>query len=482
MFGARWLVPMIQTGTGETDMGLSVHQTSQQLLREALLVPAQVPLARDGRTPTTARPGTHSTTLQPRRAAPDGQETPPRQSAWWSPGAGTECRTRRWIRNREMVKVTTRTVVLVRYRPGVTGQAARTVHLVPRPGSVTHGAAVSSLCGALFTYEQIETVTPGEGMPCTMCLLLCTSSAPVRLPTLPAEPNLAGGSGVATGPLATAVGYRAWGWPVTLRRDQVTLNLDRHMLALIIPIGLASKVKTILAARRWPAPVLAHPSTPSHRVVLVGEPYGVALPWPAQVQRATGTLPLPPTVTPRGPVTWAHRGPRTVAVPRNRPLRRGAQRAARFAVVLRAGPRRPGPALDPGSPEDRRLHPQASCDDLLVAGVWCQQHNRSMRREEESMASVVDDPLASIGMRSLPRTGESSSATSCSATRPLALRGARPAAARAAPEYVYDPQRQIATDPAGHPLGPCLEKQWTTTEGTHTDGDGGDNENWGWEE
>jgi hypothetical protein len=40
---------------------------------------------------------------------------------------------------------------------------------------------------------------------------------------------------------------------------------------------------------------------------------------------------------------------------------------------------------------------------------------------------------------------------------------------------MYDPQRQIATDPAGYPLGPNLKKGWITTEGTHTNGDGGDN-------
>ncbi|MGH3978849.1 MAG: putative ATP-grasp-modified RiPP [Pseudonocardiaceae bacterium] len=49
------------------------------------------------------------------------------------------------------------------------------------------------------------------------------------------------------------------------------------------------------------------------------------------------------------------------------------------------------------------------------------------------------------------------------------------------PEYVYDPLRQIATDPAGAPLVPNLKKDWAT-DGTHTDGDGGDNEGWGWEE
>ncbi|MGH3925470.1 MAG: putative ATP-grasp-modified RiPP [Pseudonocardiaceae bacterium] len=98
------------------------------------------------------------------------------------------------------------------------------------------------------------------------------------------------------------------------------------------------------------------------------------------------------------------------------------------------------------------------------------------------MVCVLDDPLASVGLRRAPRTSGRGSETSWSGTRPLVLHSLHPAPDRDVPEYVYDPQRQIATDPTGVPLGPHLEKQWTTTEGTHTDGDGGDNENWGWEE
>ncbi len=98
------------------------------------------------------------------------------------------------------------------------------------------------------------------------------------------------------------------------------------------------------------------------------------------------------------------------------------------------------------------------------------------------MASILDDPLASVGVRRLRGTHGSSGETSCSATRPLALRSLQPAPDRDVPQYRYDPQRQIATDLAGAPLGPNLAKQWTSTEETHTDGDGGDNENWGWEE
>ena len=50
---------------------------------------------------------------------------------------------------------------------------------------------------------------------------------------------------------------------------------------------------------------MAHPYTPEHHILLSGERYGVSLPWPAQVHRVTGVLLLPPTVTARGPITWA---------------------------------------------------------------------------------------------------------------------------------------------------------------------------------
>ena len=63
-----------------------------------------------------------------------------------------------------------RPVVLARYRPGVTGETARTVHVVPLPTNGQAGA-VSAVCGAVLMLTDIETVTPGAGMPCTMCVL-----------------------------------------------------------------------------------------------------------------------------------------------------------------------------------------------------------------------------------------------------------------------------------------------------------------------
>ncbi|MGH4021462.1 MAG: hypothetical protein ACRDT0_19975 [Pseudonocardiaceae bacterium] len=205
----------------------------------------------------------------------------------------------------ELITVQARpVVVLARYRPGLDGEAAQTVHVVPHPGPVDSGA-VSALCGALLACEQLEIVTPGDGMPCTVCLLIGSSSTPQPPVALPGE-SLPEVTGVPSEPGAAAGCYRAWGWPVTTRRDQVLLALDHDAVALLIPIDLATQVQPLLATRQCPAPVLAHPDAPQHRVFLAGEPFGAELPWPPGVQPVTGSLPLPPTVTPRGPVRWAH--------------------------------------------------------------------------------------------------------------------------------------------------------------------------------
>ncbi|MGH3998577.1 MAG: hypothetical protein ACRDTJ_14075, partial [Pseudonocardiaceae bacterium] len=57
-----------------------------------------------------------------------------------------------------------RPMTLVRYRPGVVGETARTVHLVPLPVGSPAGA-VTALCGTLLRREDVEPVTPGQGMP-----------------------------------------------------------------------------------------------------------------------------------------------------------------------------------------------------------------------------------------------------------------------------------------------------------------------------
>ena len=93
-----------------------------------------------------------------------------------------------------------------------------------------------------------------------------------------------------------------------------------------------------------------------------------------------------------------------------------------------------------------------------------------------------DDPLSSVGVCPAGLIDWHGSRTSSLRTRPLVMRGARVAPAGEVPEYRYDPQRQIAIGPDGRPLSPTLSKEWTSYKSTHTDGDGGDNETWGWEE
>ncbi len=171
------------------------------------------------------------------------------------------------------------------------------VVLLPTDGQA---GAVGSVCGAALMLDDTETVGPGEGMPCTVCLLTQV------LGTSPAGEPGAGDPGSADAVALAAGGacYQQWGWPVTLHRDQVQLNLHREVSALAIRVPLCTEVTEILTRRRCAPPVLAHPYIPDYRIVLTGERYGVLLPWPHQVHRVTGVVLLPPTVTLRGPITW----------------------------------------------------------------------------------------------------------------------------------------------------------------------------------
>src|SRR5437763_8173028 len=144
-----------------------------------------------------------------------------------------------------------RPVVLLRHRPGVVGETSRMVHMVPLPVVAEAGVAGVALCGALLCPDEVETVHPGHGMPCSLCLINHISAGipptPAGTPatTDPSEVNSSD-----TRPLAAAVGYRVWGWPVVLRGDQVWLNLEPNTVALIIPIPLAEQVIAILNQRR----------------------------------------------------------------------------------------------------------------------------------------------------------------------------------------------------------------------------------------
>lgn len=195
----------------------------------------------------------------------------------------------------------TRPVMMVRYRPGVTGDATRTVHLVPLPLAYQHDA-VAALCGTRLHSSEMEIVTPGCGMPCNRCLISRIAASPAPPTVEPCSHATHPG----TGHQDAAPDYHRWGWPVTVRGAQVRLSLGPDTVALIIPVRLATEVTEILTARHCQPAVLTHPHAPAHRVVLAGEPYPLTLPWPLGVCRVTTHLLLPPTLTPSGPLRWMH--------------------------------------------------------------------------------------------------------------------------------------------------------------------------------
>ncbi|MBV8539047.1 MAG: hypothetical protein JO364_05540 [Pseudonocardiales bacterium] len=106
--------------------------------------------------------------------------------------------------------------------------------------------------------------------------------------------------------------------------------------------------------------------------------------------------------------------------------------------------------------------------------------------DDDLLAGSLTSPLSSIeiptGRPGDPVGTDTGTRTPDPESRPLVLRQLRPAPRREILEHGYDPVRQVATDLEGRPLLPDLKKDWTTIEGTHTDGDGGDNEMWEWEE
>ncbi|MGH3793561.1 MAG: hypothetical protein ACRDSP_01590 [Pseudonocardiaceae bacterium] len=232
-----------------------------------------------------------------------------------------------------------RPVVLLRYRPGLAPETARVVHLVPLPDGT---GAVSALCGALLSPQEYETVPPGYGMPCSECMISHTQHGD---PPPPDTPETTPGTGPTpnptspdTGPRAAALGYRAWGWPVTQHGNQVRLSVDGDVVALLVPSLLAAEVTAILARRHCAPAVLTHPYTPQHRILLCGERFGTALPWPPDIHQITATLLLPPTMTPQGPLDWVH-----PPVPDSLRLCREIDILAAVRVALRDPPPASGP-------------------------------------------------------------------------------------------------------------------------------------------
>ncbi|MGH3905471.1 MAG: hypothetical protein ACRDTE_14975 [Pseudonocardiaceae bacterium] len=192
--------------------------------------------------------------------------------------------------------VETGRLVLARALPEAAGTSDHPVHLVALPLDEVRGE-VSALCGRGMRPGEIETMPPGEEVRCTLCFTVHVTGEPAS--------DIAGEASTSAR-VAAALAYRELGWPVTLRGEQVSLNLDLDLdaVALVIPVVLAAQVAEILTRRHCPPPVLAHPALPTHRVILAGERYPVALAWPAGVHRVTGTVVLPPTVTAHGPVRW----------------------------------------------------------------------------------------------------------------------------------------------------------------------------------
>ena len=103
-------------------------------------------------------------------------------------------------------------------------------------------------------------------------------------------------------------------------------------------------------------------------------------------------------------------------------------------------------------------------------------------------SDVLNDPLSSIVICARHARTTAGGHAGGSAVRPLALRVLHPVPDQHIPAYVYDAWAAIALtadsddDDELVSVQPDLTKDWTTVEGTHTDGDGGDNELWGWEE
>lgn len=91
-----------------------------------------------------------------------------------------------------------RPVVLVRYRPGLVGETARTVHVVPLPTDSQAGA-VGALCGAALMLGDLETVTPGEGMPCTVCVVTHVTGTAVAGESPAGSPDGVDAAGFAAG-------------------------------------------------------------------------------------------------------------------------------------------------------------------------------------------------------------------------------------------------------------------------------------------
>ncbi|SHE98778.1 hypothetical protein [Streptoalloteichus hindustanus] len=103
---------------------------------------------------------------------------------------------------------------------------------------------------------------------------------------------------------------RLMGWPVVVTDNGILLPLSSAHTALTMPEHRGVDVLAGLRARMLAGPVLAVPG-PQPRWVFLAELVALLptqLTTPAEVRfvRAPHQVPLPPSPTPHGPVTWAN--------------------------------------------------------------------------------------------------------------------------------------------------------------------------------
>lgn len=183
-----------------------------------------------------------------------------------------------------------RPVALVRRRPDradprPAGRAADAAHLVTLPAG--DAEVLTTGCGLLLLPGRFEAVPSAHATPCPTCVLRTAGAARDTV-------------------VSAAAGYRGWEWPVDVLGDQVWLDVRGPVAAIVAPLGLATAATALLDRWRCRPAVLTHPGLPGHRVLLAGERFAVPLPCPAGTHRAGPTVPLPPTRTPDGALSWAY--------------------------------------------------------------------------------------------------------------------------------------------------------------------------------
>lgn len=62
-------------------------------------------------------------------------------------------------------------VMLVRWLPGIVGEASRVVHVAPVYDGMDIGPTLKAYCGELLDLDKVEQLEGPAGMPCTPCVL-----------------------------------------------------------------------------------------------------------------------------------------------------------------------------------------------------------------------------------------------------------------------------------------------------------------------